>query len=311
MPETDKLNTTPSKKKNRYSDDPAVLAAKRTWTPFQLQLYNNYYGSIASQQEINPQTGRGYAQTPEQKRALQLKVINAIADAQPHEYEDYASWVQRVGQFDPGLAKFITSDAGYSESDFAQATGYDPEKRRAWEQRRALDEFTKEMMGPLDLNDPETKRILDNVQSRIRTSNRGAGIGGGMARTAEARGVGDAILGETARRKEIGLRAMGMGMTNTNAQVALGEEAANRKALVDYQNQLSDFEGRRSNMQLGFGIAGGVIGAVAGGYASGGMGAVSGAGAGIAGGAALGGLAAGAPPQQPQRRGGGMTGSGY
>lgn len=323
-PETDKLDTLGSHAPNYSQQANNDFNVKsRKWTPFQLQVFKGYFGSLNRSQQktvngssINPETGRPYASNSkmgdrsayDQNR---IQAMDAADAAQPHEYEDYNDWIARVNQVAPDFATYM-KDANLNEEQYNQFSGFDPEKKRAFQQRKMLDDFTKEMMGPLDLTNPETKRMLDNIQSRIGSSNRHRGIDGGMVASAEARGVGDAILGETARRKEIGLRAYGMANVNAGQQAAMSEEAKNRAALVEYQNNLTAFETRRSGMQLGFGIGGGIAGAVAGGYASGGAGAVAGAGAGIGIGSAIGGLAAGGPPSYPSRAPrNGMTGGGY
>jgi hypothetical protein len=96
----------------------------------------------------------------------------------------------------------------------------------------------------------------------------------------------------------LGYQALSGSIADANQMAGLSSAAKSRSALVDYQNELTAYENKRRDLQLGFGIAGGIAGAAAGGYAGGPTGAVTGAGSGFGLGVGIGGMAAGSAPTQ-------------
>lgn len=153
-----------------------------------------------------------------------------------------------------------------------------------------LMEFYRQMMGPLDQNDPRVAAILNSAYSNGMQTASNRGIGGPLATTGAQQsliGAGTQLMNQ---RQGMGLQALGAGLQQHNTDRSFAADQAWRQ----YQADQDAYNARQGNMQgLGAGILGG-IGAVGGGIVGGLVGGPVGVGIGAGvGGQALGSIGAG------------------
>jgi hypothetical protein len=177
--------------------------------------------------------------------------------------------------------------------------GVDPDKAAADSLAAQLDAFAKEMMGPLNMQDPTTRRIIDDVTAKVGTRNYGSGISGGMADAAVGRGVGDAALGLHAQRQSLGASVMGNRLVDQRQLNMYKDQAARMQLGEQYQNQLAGWESQRGAGQQIGGVLGAIGGGLGGFFLGGPAGAMAGASAGYGMGSGIGGSMSGGPPRAP------------
>ena len=173
----------------------------------------------------------------------------------------------------------------------------DPDAAKAAGLAAELDDFAREMMRPVNLNDPYVRQIVNNVSATLSNRNANSGIGGGMADAAVAKGVGEAALNIQSQRQALGASVMGNRLVDQR-QLNMYKDQAARMALdEDYQNKLAQWESQRGfGQQLG-GVLGAIGGGIGGFFLGGGpTGALVGATAGYGFGSGLGGSMSGGPP---------------
>lgn len=223
----------------------------------------------------------------------------------PLPTETFEEWISRVG---PEFQKLGVDLNRFSPNRFYTVLGTNPDIVRDNKIKRDVDEFYREMTGPLDMNDPEIQRIMADVRGRAGTDvfNTGWG-GGGLADTAVARALSDAALNISQQRKSLGAQMMQAALDDSATRMRIQQQADAMNADIAYQNALREYESQSNLFRVGGGILGGLAGGAFGLMAGGGpltptgwAGAGLGASTGAQIGAGLGGSLYGPPPAQPQ-----------
>lgn len=189
----------------------------------------------------------------------------------------------------------------------------DPDKLAADKLASELDAFARELMGPLNMADPTTRAIINDVTAKVQTGVGRSGVEGGMANAAVGRGVGDAALAYHNQRQQYGASIMGQRLGDQRQLNMYKDQAARMKLSDEYMNKLSQWESQRGAGQQIGGVLGSIGGGLLGFFAGGPMGAAAGASAGYGVGSGLGGSMSGGPPSAPVYNspyygGGGMSG---
>jgi len=216
----------------------------------------------------------------------------------PLPTETFEEWISRVG---PEFQKLGVDLNRFSPNRFYDALGTNPDIVRDNKIKRDVDEFYREMTGPLDMNDPEIQRIMADVRGRAGTDvfNTGWG-GGGLADTAVARALSDAALNISLQRKSLGAQMMQAALDDSATRMRIQQQADMMNADIAYQNALREYESQSNLYRIGGGILGGLAGGAIGFMAGGPVGAGLGVATGSQVGAGLGGSLYGPPPAQPQ-----------
>lgn len=152
--------------------------------------------------------------------------------------------------------------------------------------------FIKSMTGPLDLNDPSVKTILNGAYSAAGADAASRGIQGPGSINAAQQGYMGAAANLDMQRKQLGLGAIG---TGTGYQLGLGNLGL-QQGQLDYESKLNQWKFNQSqNQGLGSGI-GGALGGVGGFLVGGPAGALAGSQIGSSIGGGIGSGAGGPPP---------------
>lgn len=153
----------------------------------------------------------------------------------------------------------------------------DDDAAKARERQVLIDAFTKEMMTPLDRNDPRVQRVIMSAGGQANQAMANRGIEGGAATGAVARAEKDSERAFQDNRYELGLRGAQLGTESAfrNSRAAVGDFRYDTGLQAADAKQKWDWElGQKQGIQ---GIAGGVIGSIIGGKFGGQQGAQLGA----------------------------------
>lgn len=137
---------------------------------------------------------------------------------------------------------------------------------QAW--RDQLQAFYAEMAKPLDMNDPTVKRIQADVQGRSAMAANQRGIQGGLSNLNTEKALADSALGMQAQRQQLGVQALGLGLSDTQGLERLRQQGsqfdqqfAEDKYRYDTGLSQQTFNGRSDLFRTGGSIIGGAIGA--------------------------------------------------
>lgn len=159
----------------------------------------------------------------------------------PMPGESFEEWVARAEKARPGIGEHIMRKSRTDPNGFAKFKAQfavdpaaakaqqeaDAKAAREAEARQGVDDFVKWANRPMDqmLQDPDVQRMVGSAQNTVRTSDRLAGVEGGLSNANSERAFMDAAMAIENQRKQMGLQAMNTQFNDIHQVNRLAEDA--------------------------------------------------------------------------------------